>query len=197
MFRYSERRTSVQLSLSIKTLFRSPVRTILTFILLGVVTFAFFSQTAEYAITAREFDNAVMQYRAVGAAEAAPPIEATPSIIPYTMTPAYIETDKRLPQKHLELSRGLFNIYSVDYERYKPLTRDQIDAISELPYISVSDKRYMTSGVSDKYYRLDDEPPFYNYTARCVIEATLTEVEFAPSSIQDNSVMNRIFVDDT
>ena len=43
---------------SIKTVLRSPVRTILTFVLLGGVTFAFFSQTVEYAVTAREFNNA-------------------------------------------------------------------------------------------------------------------------------------------
>jgi len=36
-------------SLSIKTLFRSPARTILTFVLLGVASFALFTQVSGYA----------------------------------------------------------------------------------------------------------------------------------------------------
>ena len=63
----------MKLSLSIKVLFRSPARTILTFVLLGVVMFALFSQSAEYAVTAREFDKAAKEYCGIGAIEAAPP----------------------------------------------------------------------------------------------------------------------------
>jgi hypothetical protein len=148
--------------LSIKTLYRSPVRTLLTFVLLGVVTFAFFSQTAEYAITAREFNNAAKQYCGVGAAEAAPAMESDPRF-PDSGFPNYIEADPRMPQYR-------------DAFRYQPLWLEQVSTISELPYITSADTRYMTAGVSDTYERLDDGEYFYNYTARCVIEGTLKEV---------------------
>ena len=69
----------VKLSLTIKTLYRSPVRTALTFALLGAVTFVFFSQVAEYAIMAREFDNAAQRYPKTGSAEIKPPEETDPS----------------------------------------------------------------------------------------------------------------------
>ena len=39
------------------------------------------------------------------------------------------------------------------------------------------DVRYMTAGVSDKYYRLDDGGNYYNYSTRCVIEGTVTSVD--------------------
>ena len=45
--------------LSLKVLYRSPVKTILTFILLAAVTFALFSQVMEYAVTSREMKKAV------------------------------------------------------------------------------------------------------------------------------------------
>ena len=54
----------MKISLSFEMLFRSPVRTILTFILLGIVSFALFMQISEYAVTSREFNNAAAQYRA-------------------------------------------------------------------------------------------------------------------------------------
>ena len=46
----------MKLKIALKTLYRSPVRTILTFILLAAVTFALFSQVMEYANTKEEFD---------------------------------------------------------------------------------------------------------------------------------------------
>ena len=82
----------MRLSLSLKTLHRSPVRTLLTFVLLGVVTFAFFSQVAEYAIITREFNNAAEQYIGVAAVEIEPPenAEATsfPGMSSLTVSPA-------------------------------------------------------------------------------------------------------------
>ena len=39
--------------ISLKTLYRSPVKTVLTFILLAAVTFALFSQVLEYVVNAQ------------------------------------------------------------------------------------------------------------------------------------------------
>jgi hypothetical protein len=144
-------------------LYRSPLKTALTFILLAVVTFAFFSQTAEYAITAREMAEAAGQYVGVGMAEIEPPAETYPE------SPIYINTDPRVG------ARG---------SRYQPLTPEQLGAIAALPYVTSTDTRYMTAGVSDMYSRPDDGHLYYNYTARAVIEGTLAEA--IPEGIPTN-----------
>ncbi len=146
---------------SIKTLYRSPVKTLLTFILLSVVTFAFFSQTAEYAVTSREFNSATRQYCGIGAAEISPPVDSHPE------SPNYIFADPRMSQSYSEADKEFYSTLP-----YTPLTQEQISAISALPYITSTDTRYMTAGVSDTFFRLDEED-FYNYSLRCVIEGTL------------------------
>ncbi|MDR1588566.1 MAG: ABC transporter permease [Oscillospiraceae bacterium] len=162
-------------SLSIKTLYRSPVRTALTFVLLAAVTFAFFSQTAEYAVIVRETDEAARQYCGVGAVEITPP-DDIPGIV-----------DTASPR-------------SINSTRYESLTREQISAVAELPYITSADMRYMTAGVSDIFYRPDDGEYFYNYTARCVIEGTLSEVQYG-AQMENVSIItpdnyNRLILDD-
>ena len=153
---------------SIKTLFRSPARTILTFVLLGIVTFAFFSQTAQYFIVSREFNNASRQYRGVGSAQAAPPEESNP------WWPVPVDLNG------VDIS-SLIEPYK---DLYQLLTWEQIETISGLPYITTTDTRYMTAGVSDTYIRIDDGRYFYNFTSRCVIEGTLAEVsEFLTANV--------------
>lgn len=140
----------MKLSLSMKTLFRSPVRTALTFVLLGIVSFALFMRVNEYAITRREFNNAISQYRGVGAAEATP---ANAMVL--VNNPDYIKTDPRLSQLEPDDNREWFESL-----RYRPITGEQIAAIAAIPYISLVDTRYMTAGFSDNYYRLDEGPSF-------------------------------------
>lgn len=145
---------------SIKTLFHTPVKTFLTFLLLAIVMFSLFSRTGEYSITSRETKNVAKEYQGVGSVEIAPVSDTFPSF------PTYMYADPRLSQDYIE------------YLRYKPLSWEQIQSILELPYISSSSTRYMTSGVSDAYYRLDEGKGYYNYTARFIIEGTLSDVEF-------------------
>ena len=52
--------------LSLKTLFRSPVKTVLTFLLILAVTFSLFSQVLEYSVAKREMEKAVAEYKGVG-----------------------------------------------------------------------------------------------------------------------------------
>ncbi len=174
--------------LSLKTLYRSPVRTILTFILLGVVTFAFFSQTAEYAVTAREFNAVAEQYVGVGSAEVAPASDT------YAGLPGYIKADPRVAQGYSEEKREKY----LNELRYQPLTQEQINVISSLPYITSTDTRHMTAGVSDPYYRLDEEY-FYNYTMRCIFEGTLTEVQYGDpveSVLFSEDNFNQLIIED-
>lgn len=167
--------------LSIKTLFRTPFKTLLTFILLTSVMFALFTRIAEYSITEREIKNAAKQYRGIGSAEISEAVESLPD------SPFYILTDPRMLEDASEESGNYF----LDIFRYQPLSREQIHSILKLPYITASDTRYMTAGVSDQYYRLDDGIDYYNYTARYIIEATLSEIE-----IQGGTNYNQIKLKD-
>ncbi|NLE04261.1 MAG: hypothetical protein GX638_05585 [Crenarchaeota archaeon] len=153
--------------LSAKTLFRSPFRTLLTFLLLASVTFALFSRVAEYSITSREINKAAEEYCGVGSAQIAPALESYPE------APFYIYADPRMMVNSNEERSD----YYLNHFRYQPLSRAQIDSILELPYITYSSERYMTAGVSDKYYRLDEEE-YYNYTMRYVVEGTLSDIKY-------------------
>ncbi len=158
---------------SLKTLYRSPVRMILTFILLVAVTFTLFSQVLEQAITVREIDKAAEQYDGVGAVEVSP---FEKSMRYYWKgdpgRPMYIYTDPRVP----------VSSYDKDFQEllrsssYEHLNQEQIDAISALPYITSVDTRYMTAGVSNKYTRAAEGRNYYDYNDICIIEATLEYV---------------------
>lgn len=161
----------MRLILSVKTLYRSPIKTILTFILLAVVTFAFFSQTAENAITSREFNTTAKHYYGVGSAK-----DASEERSPFSSFEIFADprTDK-IPQTGLKAAA-----VEREVSRYSPITDDQVKSIFALPYITSGDTRYMTAGVADTYFRPDDGDGFYNYTTRCVIEATFTRLILGP-----------------
>ena len=148
--------------LSIKTLFRSPIRTLLTFVLLGALTFALFSRTAEYAIMTREMDAASRRYRGVGAVEAE-------AVSKDNSDDLYIYTDPRLEGKY---DYGDTAEY---INRYKPLTQEQVSALSKLPYVSSVSERYMTAGISDEYTRMLDN----RLMRRVVFEATVSDLWLA------------------
>jgi len=152
---------------SLKTLYRSPVRTILTFILLAAVTFALFSQVLEHVVTLREVNAAVSEYYGAGAVEIKEPdvwSERSNRV-------DYLWNDGRVP---METWDELYRV--AGGKDHTNLTNEQIDAISSMPYISGVDMRYMTAGVSDKYTRLDEGVQSYDYARNCVIEGTIAEI---------------------
>ena len=138
--------------IKLKTLFRSPLKTALTFVLLSVVTFALFTQITEYAVASRERRNTAKMYYGTGTVEIKPPNIYSPLSL------------------YDPESDGSY-VY-----RYQPLSREQIDAISELPYISSTDARYMTAGVSGDYERIFRGQKNRSYSERRVIEGTLTHI---------------------
>ena len=143
----------------IKTLFRTPFKTFLTFLLLSAVTFVLFSRVSEYSVTSKEIESLPKEYRGIGSAEIAPASET--SLYPYV----YMYKDSRLS--------GRDSNYL-----YQPLSQEQISSLSELPYVSSLSTRYMTPGVSDKYYRMDEGADYYNFTPRFIIEGKLSAVEY-------------------
>ena len=144
---------------ALKALYRSPVRTLLTFILLAVVSFEFFTQTAEHTVTAREITNAAGQYRGVGAVEIDAPNPASP-------LESYDTEDD-----------GAY------LHQYQPLTQEQIDAVSALPYISSSDARCMTAGVSDDFRRMFERGTVSDFMGRCIIQGTLSYINYETSTL--------------
>lgn len=161
--------------LILKTIVRTPLKSLLTFILLSLVVFSLITRLAEYSIIEREIKNAAKEYQGIGTVEISEAKDSFPH------TPSYITTDPRLREKNIYKSKD-FAFYTT---RYEPLTRDDITSVLELPYITSYDTRYMTAGISDKYYRLDEGTEYYNYTSRHIIEATLSNVDY---NIIDNGV---------
>ena len=152
--------------LSLKILYRSPVKTILTFILLVAVTFALFSQVLEYSVAKREMEKAVAEYKGMGSVVNG---EFSGEM---NVSFGYMFADERvenyvLPEQFETLFRGL---------GYESLTQEQIDAISSMPYVSHTDVRYTTAGVT-QYRRIDIEYNRYEYTHNCVIEATIKGIQ--------------------
>ena len=155
-------------SLSLKTLYRSPVRMVLTFILLVAVTFTLFSQVLEHAVTVREIDKAAEQYDGVGAVEVLP-VEAEFYGDKHTYKPFYVFNDDRVGKP---VSLSSFYMPA----QYELLENSDIDKISKMYGVTSVDTRYMTAGVSNEYVRLDDGDEMYNFTAQCLVEGTLTSV---------------------
>lgn len=98
---------------SIKTLFRTPFKTLITFLLLAVVMFAFFSRIAEYSVTSREMKNVAEKYRGIGSIENAQNFET------YTVYEAYLYADPRMSQNYISSFQ------------YQPLSKAEINSMLE------------------------------------------------------------------
>jgi len=166
--------------LSLKTLYRSPVRTVLTFILLAAVTFALFSQVLEYSVAKREMDKMVELYDGVLN------VSQDTFISGERENPGYIYTDSRVPQGILP--DWIYREYTS--LGYTPMTDEEIEKISSLPYISYVDARYTTAAVSD-FRRIDGDLRYYDYTNICVVEA---DVKFYNETRQALVVSNLTLV---
>ena len=147
-------------SLAIKTLFRTVGKTLFTFLLIAVLTFSLFIQLAEYQTTAEEFAKNVDMYHGIGFLEKE---QATYNGFTMLEFPYYIETDPRV---------NAIDIPELDEYKYATLSNETVDTIRSLPYVSSSDRRYMTAGRS-AFLRLMDHPRLWDYNGRAVLECTL------------------------
>ena len=165
-------------SLSVKMLLRTPLKTLLTFLLIAATAYMLFFCVAEYVVTSREFERVIAFYKGIGAVE----VEAA-QVYRFSVnrgyredytysvdmgTDFYLYTDERL----------FFNPYEdiADKYRYIGLTWADINAISELPYVTSANIRYMTAGVATDLKRSYSAQRNYDFTARFVIEGTVSEV---------------------
>jgi ABC-type antimicrobial peptide transport system permease subunit len=153
-------------SLSLKTLLRTPTKTIMTFLLIALASFALFSRIADTAVTAREMKKVESSYNGVIAIDNGVPIldrlKQQFSNLPNSAS--YIPP-VRADKTHL-----------VSPDEPPSLTREQMDAFTGLQKAE-TEIRYMTGGVIDNLERLNPavSPEYdwgYDYGARFIIEGT-------------------------
>ena len=153
--------------LTLKTLLRAPIKTILTFLLLVAASFALFSKVTDFAITMREIAHAESFCKGVAALD-----NTTPEI--------FVQGS----------GSGLVSDYTVYEVEGKPWpTEEQIEGFTSLPGVTLADTRYMTAGLVEGYKRLREEG--YN-TGKFVIEGTYVGCEYTPNT---TGVMELTFED--
>lgn len=147
--------------IALKQLLRTPLKTVLTFLLLSAASFALFSRVTDYTVTIREIKNAESFYSGVAALD---------NTVPYLMMSA-------------EVGDGTTIGYTYEQEDKPWPSQEQIQEFSSLPGVTLADQRYMTAGLIEGYERLVDKFAEYN-TDEFILEGTYCGYEDA-SSTQD------------
>ena len=149
----------------IKSLYRSSLKTVLTLLLLAASVSLFLYNLSEYSVFSREYREAKDKYEGVLTVEEQYPPEQKNPLWNY-----FLETDPTNPAE---------TYGRVTYEEYhhESLHADTTEALSELPYVTRVERRYMTAGVSQEYTRLDTDLSFIAYNARCILAGTVTKIQ--------------------
>ena len=155
----------MNLSTHLKTLYRSPLRSILTLLLLGAAAFLFLYNLSEYAASSRQYREAKAHYQGVLTVEEEPVAEQVDARYNF-----FLLTDETNPGR-------TWDRFSYAEYHHKSLTGGTVEALSALPYLSRTERRYMTAGVSGEYLRLDTDQSFFAYNSRLIIEGTLESME--------------------
>lgn len=145
----------------LKSLYRSPVKTAVTLLLLAAAAFLFLYNLGEYNVSDREYKEARDKYEGVLTVDGEH-IPDNPTEYDY-----FLVTD--------ETSNA--NTYGHTYEEnhQTSMTEDLIEKLSSLSHISRVEKRYLTAGVSLNNIRMDMNQQFFPYNARAVLVATVRE----------------------
>ena len=150
-------------SKSLKTLYRSPVKTAVTLLLLAATAFLFLYNLAEYSVADREYREARDKYEGV--------LTFNGEIPPETADPWYdffLHTDPTNPGR-------TYGRHTYEEWHQESLTAELIEKLGSLQYISGTEQRYMTAGVSPDYYRMDADNHFFPHASRCVLVATIED----------------------
>ena len=158
----------MKLSTHLKTLYRSPLRSVLTLLLLAAAAFLFLYNLSEYSVADREYLEARDQYEGVLTVEEA----AVPEMGGGFDLFLFSDETGRNGSYGLQLSE---NYPVLVYENFhqQSLGEELIGTLAALPYVSRVERRYLTAGVSQDYTRLDTDYNYYPYDYRCVITATV------------------------
>lgn len=121
-------------SIALKSLLRSPMKTLLTFLLIVAASFALFSRITDCAVTMREMAAAKDIYHGVAALD---------NTVPDRIVREYT------------LTGGTAAVNKVDDKPWP--TEVQLKEFSALPGVTLADMRYMTAGRVEDYKRLIEE----------------------------------------
>lgn len=163
----------------VQSLYRSPLKTLLTLLLLAAAAFLFLYNLSEYAATSRQYKEAREHYQGVLTVEEEPVSEQVDARFSF-----FLLTDETNPGR-------TWDRFTYDEYHHKSLSKETIETLSALPYISRAEKRYMTAGVSADYLRLDMDQNYFAYNSRLILEATLAGTK--PYTISGNMVGIRWF----
>ena len=155
----------MKLRTHVQSLCRSPLKTVLTLLLLAAAAFLFLYNLSEYSVSLKEYRETRDHYEGILTLEEAPVPEREKTTEDY-----FLLTDPTNP------GRTFGELNAEDWHQ-PSLSVETVEKLSELPYISKVERRYMTAGVSPDHYRLDTDQKMYNYAARCVIVATVKEIK--------------------
>ncbi len=134
-------------SMSLRMLFRSPLKTLLTFLLVVSATFVLFSRVTDYAVTTRETENARDFFHGVGALDN--------TVEGFEVEGYYLDSgNKPWPQK------------------------EELEAFSSLPGVTLADTRYMTAGLAEDYGKVYNE----NDIGKIMLEGIYAGYEEKPES---------------
>ncbi len=155
-------------SIALKSLLRSPIKTLLTFLLITAASFALFSRITDCAVTMREMAAARSVYHGVAALD--------------NTVPDRIVTE-------FTLTGGTATVNKVDDKPWP--TETQLKEFSTLPGVTLADMRYMTAGRIGDYRRLVDG---FDSAADFVLEGTYAGYE---DVLDEESEINLKFEDVT
>ncbi len=150
------------LMLWFKTLLRSPVKTLITLLLLAVSSFLFLYNLSGYIIQKEASRQVEESYEGVLTVEH----KMVRSYRDPRLLSPFMLTDPTNPGE-------TYGRYLNEDYHHQPLTQEEVTALEALPYVDAVDRRYMTAGISEDYSRLDTYREFYNSADRCIIEATV------------------------
>ena len=149
-------------STALKTLPRAPLKSLLTFLLIAAASFALFSRVTDYAITTREAGKAESFYSGVAA------------------------LDNSVPAMVLIEDRDGIAFANVQQPEDKPWpSKEQLNELSSLPGVTLTDTRYMTAGQVGDYKRLidKDKNPIADSSGSFVLEGTYLGYQYAASDV--------------
>ena len=157
-----------QMKNGLKTLYRSPVKTAVTLLLLAAAAFLFLYNLGEYSVSDREYREARDKYEGVLTVEERA-VPDNPWIFDF-----FLMTDETGRTDKYGIPYGDDYIPTYENCHQQSLGTELAEKLAALPHISRVERRYLTAGVSAEYTRLDTDIHYFPYSARAVLTGTVT-----------------------
>ncbi len=153
---------------SLKSLYRSPLKTAVTLLLLAAAAFLFLYNLGEYSVSDREYREARDKYEGVLTVEEQQVTDNSSIYDLFLLADETGRTDK--------YGSVLWRDYALTYDNthQKSLGAELMENLTSLPHITRVERRYLTAGVSEDYTRLDTDTHYFPYSARAILTATVT-----------------------